>query len=140
MRTDSILKTRGEDISTRAWHASLAFSPPRGCGMQALAIPQIQALFSLPSKSTLYTSSHEGRSDPWKPRVDKQSRTFLLAHRNQELSRRDSALGLNPSSSYFHAILRFCVNPTKLGARKCPQNVPNNCRGLGRTHISGLRM
>lgn len=51
--------------------------PPQGCGVQALAISQIQALFSLPSKSTFYTCSHEGRLDPWKPHADKQTWTDI---------------------------------------------------------------
>lgn len=46
--------------------------PPRGCGMQALAISQTQALFSLPSKFLFYTCSHAGALDPKEPRVDKQ--------------------------------------------------------------------
>lgn len=53
---------------TQVWHPT----PPQGCGVQALAISQIQALFSLPSKFLFYTCSHAGALDPKKPRVDKQ--------------------------------------------------------------------
>lgn len=43
---------------------SIPHHPPQGGGMQAFAISQIQGLFSLPSKSTFYTSCHVGTLDP----------------------------------------------------------------------------
>lgn len=56
------------DIGKRHFNKTVArkfgILPPQGCGVQALAISQIQALFSLPSKSTFYTWSHVGTLDP----------------------------------------------------------------------------
>lgn len=101
MRMDSVLQTWGKDISTRPWHASLAFSPPQGCGVQVLAISQIQALFSLPSKSTFYTCSHEGRLDPWKPHADKQTWTDISVSTQMSLdgANRTSISGMRNSPS-----------------------------------------
>lgn len=61
-------KTFQQDCGTQVRHSP----PPQGGGMQALAISQIQALFSLPSKSTFYTCCHVGILDPWKPHAHKQ--------------------------------------------------------------------
>ena len=58
-----VLQTWGKEISTRRWHASLASSPPRGSGVQALAIPQIKAVFSLPSQILILHFSHVGTLD-----------------------------------------------------------------------------
>lgn len=64
------------DIGKRHFNKTVArkfgILPPQGCGVRLLAILQIQALFSLPSKSTFYTCSHMGTLDPWKPHADKQ--------------------------------------------------------------------
>lgn len=56
-------KTFQQDCGTQVQHPPPP-SPPQGGGMQALAISQIQGLFSLPSKSTFYTCCHIGTLDP----------------------------------------------------------------------------